>query len=152
MRWLRQRAIRKSDRADGVVASSAVESRIIGVSLLTSPIHRRLIGLGQWRTGLQALDQIGVGNIGQSERDQVGFVFCQLRICQRQVIAIVCHIRILEATAQRGIVERRDIPGTAGRTFDDVQIHKIERIQFIDQIIELGLRIASRHAIGRRYR
>ena len=90
---------------------------------------------------LQALDQIGIGDERLAERDQVGLAGREHLVGEREVVAVVGHVGVLEALAQGAVVERRDVARAAGGAFDDMDVDQLQRVEMIDDMVEQRLRI-----------
>lgn len=48
------------------------QSWVVGVTLAAAAVERRRVHLGQWCAGLEALDQIGIGDKRPAEGEQIG--------------------------------------------------------------------------------
>ncbi len=124
------------------------------VALGAAAIERRLVGIVEWRAGLQALDQIRIRDERLAERDQVSSVRFENLAGECEIEAVIGDMACPEALAQAGIVERCDVARTAGRAFDDMRkIDQLLGAEPVSDVVEQLLRLrVGGGIVGRRHR
>ena len=145
-------AIAISQSGTSLRRGSGLKRRVIRVSPGVAAVEGGLVGRIERRAAPETLDEIGIGNERFPERDQVRFVGRQHPVGEFEVIAIVRDIGAFEAVAQLVIVERHDVARAASRTFDDVDIDQLQRVEMIDDIVEQRLRVGIGNVVCGRHR
>lgn len=92
------------------------------VARSVATIERGHAHLGQRGTGLQALDQVGVGDEVVAESDEIVLARPQAGIHQIMGVAVVGQVGLLKAAVGRIGAERCRITRATGRAFDDMQV------------------------------
>jgi len=114
------------------------QGRVVGVAVLAAAVEARHVGLVELGAGLQTLDQVGIGQEGPSEAEQVGFAAVDRGLRGPQV----------GRSGEAGVEDERPLPLLADLlaevglgTFDDVQVQQAERREPVEQggVRRLGL-------------
>ncbi len=71
-----------------------------------------------------------------------------MRCRKFDIITIVGDIGFAEAASQRSVIKGCDVARPTGGTFDDVNVGDTERLQLVNDIVILRLRIATGNAVG----
>ena len=88
---------------------------------------------------------------GRPKANRSALPSVELRRREFEIVAVVGDIGVVEASAERSEVERRDIARSARGALDDMNVDDAQGIELIDDIVELRLRVAARDTVGGRY-
>ena len=114
-----------------------LERRIVGVAMGAAAIKRLLTKyLIEWCILAEAFNQIRGGDEEAPKRNQIR---ATARYCVDRhlpIVAIIDHPDAIETVAQRGIVERDVVPGTARLALYNVDIGKTDGAEPLDDMVE----------------
>ncbi len=124
---------------------SGAQGGVVGIAFFGAAVEAVHVRRVEFGALLKTLFQVGVGQVGHAEGDEVAVAIIERGLGAFAVVALVGDVGAFEGIAQCAVIDLS--PAAHHVAFEDMQVGEIAAVQLLDVPGEVAGRVGVGHAV-----